>query len=354
MITGPGMTSNQTQKAGDQSVNIQGRDIAIGISYSEARQIAQDTFDANFCRLSGVAKDTAQERAELLIDKYLKRLLAENAPALATSTDPDMQYAIFSAQKAYARTGDRDLSDILVDILVRRAAQAERSLLQIVLNESLEVAPKLTKDQFDTLSLIFILKYTKRLNLTGLEDFYVYLANEVGAFCKNLSKDNSQYQHLEYAGCGTVQVTQISIEEILRKNYSGMLSKGLTAEAISLLVGQNTKEFDGLFIPCLHDPLRSQFRALNDEILVDQGKRNGLNDEVIERCMRFRNNYLMKDEEIKDHILKLIPTLSNLFDVWNSSWLKKFNLTSVGIAIAHANIRRRLPDEAYDLSIWIK
>jgi hypothetical protein len=58
-----------------------------------------------------------------------------------------MQYAVFTAQREFARSGDDQLGDILVDILVDRTKEPDRSLLQIVLNESLNVAPKLTADQ---------------------------------------------------------------------------------------------------------------------------------------------------------------------------------------------------------------
>ena len=45
--------------------------------------------------------------------------------------------------------------------------------------------------------------------------------------------------------------------------------------------------------------------------------------------------------------------MKEIFDVWENSGLKLLRLTSVGIAIAQANFRKKtnLP---VDLSIWIK
>ena len=60
----------------------------------------------------------------------------------------------------------------------------------------------------------------------------------------------------------------------------------------------------------------------------------------------------MNENEIKDKIIELSPQMSNVFDVWENSPLKSFSLTSVGIAIGHANIKR-LIGEFSDLSIWI-
>lgn len=53
---------------------------------------------------------------------------------------------LFSAQKEHARIGDEDLGDLLVQLLVDRTKVRDRNLVQIALNESLEVAPKLTPD----------------------------------------------------------------------------------------------------------------------------------------------------------------------------------------------------------------
>ena len=57
--------------------------------------------------------------------------------------------------------------------------------------------------------------------------------------------------------------------------------------------------------------------------------------------------------EIKTILLDAIPEMEKIFDVWNKSSFNQLELTSVGIAIAHANYRRKT-GETMDLSIWIK
>jgi hypothetical protein len=42
-----------------------------------------------------------------------------------------------------------------------------------------------------------------------------------------------------------------------------------------------------------------------------------------------------------------------LFDIWENSKMKSMSLTSVGIAIAQANFKRKTGD-MIDLGIWIK
>jgi hypothetical protein len=88
-----------------------------GVSYTEARQVAQDVFDANMYRLAGDAFSLAQQRVGELINGFLERLLDTNASAISSASDPDFQYVLFLAQQAYARSGDQELFDVLVDLL---------------------------------------------------------------------------------------------------------------------------------------------------------------------------------------------------------------------------------------------
>ena len=64
------------------------------------------------------------------------------------------------------------------------------------------------------------------------------------------------------------------------------------------------------------------------------------------------NEGKMSDVEVKEYLLNLRPDLNSLFDVWENSHVKSLTLTSVGIAIAHANIQRKI-GEQFNLSIWI-
>ena len=60
----------------------------------------------------------------------------------------------------------------------------------------------------------------------------------------------------------------------------------------------------------------------------------------------------MSDEEIRTKCLEIRPYMENIFDIWKNSEMCRFNLTSVGIAIGHANIKR-ITGYFTDLSIWI-
>lgn len=346
---------NQHQRSGDQSINVQsGRDVTIttGLSVTEARQIALDVFNANFLRLSDTARQIASERAAEITDKFIRELSARNPNALNAAQDPDMQSALFTAQREYARSGDHDLADVLVDILVDRAAEQSRTLLQIVLNEAIAVVPKLPAEQLDVLSLVFTVRYTRSKGINSLASFHDYLNVTIVPFLTSLPPSRTTFQHLEYAGCGTMQITHVSVEDRWRKGYSGLFCKGLPKAEVDRLIASEGA-FPELFTSCLHAPELFQFNAIDDETLNEVLASKALEPNQIANLRAIRNNNVMSDGEIKLYLLRTIPELEPLFKAFEHPGMGQLTLTSVGIAIGHANIRRRTGAH-FDLSIWIK
>ncbi len=127
--------SIQKQKAGDHSLNVQ----IGGITYSEARTIAMDVYKANFLRLAEDAAKLATSRAEALTDAFLIELRKRDQMAVSTMSDPGMQMALFTAQREYAKTGDKSLENLLVDLLADRAEKGGEAIGRIVLDESISV-----------------------------------------------------------------------------------------------------------------------------------------------------------------------------------------------------------------------
>ena len=191
---------NKTQEGGDGSSNIQAENVNVynGLSYQDVKDIATDIFKANFLSLKDEAAQIATERAEEISEKILGKIEAINPGALEEFAQPAMQDALFTAQKEYAKSGDKELGDLLVDIIVDRAEVSQRNMLQIVLDESLHIAPKLTIGQLDTLTLLFLLIRTRRLNVRNFEELKAYYLTHVLPFVDNLLQDHEHYNYLEY------------------------------------------------------------------------------------------------------------------------------------------------------------
>ena len=68
--------------------------------------------------------------------------------------------------------------------------------------------------------------------------------------------------------------------------------------------------------------------------------------------MNFQKNHLLNEQEVLNIIIAKNPGFADLQEKWKDSPLGSFTLTSVGIAIAHANIRRK-SKEQYNIATWI-
>lgn len=347
--------AKQTIKTGDNSTSLQAQHMTVnqGMSYVDVKNIALDVFNSNFLELSKEASHTAVERAEEITNSFIERLKQEKPAYIESVKDPGFQYALFEAQKNYAKTGDKDMSAVLIDVLVDRVEHQKRDLKQIVLDESIQVIPKLTASQLDTLTVIFILRYSQNHGIIDFESFKQYLEVYIKPFASGLSKENSLYQHLEFTGCGNIQITSTSIEAIFKQTYAGLFCKGFTEENFVEVVREFTK-YKNITTKCLHDDKLLQLNAINLDVLKKVAKKNKFEEEIIKKLETLFNDNLFPDTEVKTKTEKITDGfMTNVFDVWKNSPMKSMTLTTVGISIAQANFRRKT-GITLDLGIWIK
>lgn len=346
--------TDQSQKGGDHSTNVQaGGSVVIhqGLSVTEVRQVALDVFKGNYLTLAGEAANIARLRAEEITESFLKKLQEQHPDGLNQAKEPDFQHAVFTVQKEFARCGDKDLGDLLVDLLVDRTKQSTRSILQIVLNESLAVAPKLTLDQLASLSLIFLFRYTRNHTINNFASLDTYFDQFVSPFAHSIEKKNACYQHLEYSGCGTVGIGSIPLAEIFRKHYPGLFSKGF--DETEFQSRQMTIPLSHpIFTTCLHDGSKKQVNAMAEDIIRSEADKHKIVGDDVQKLIALQNGFLMSDDEVRKFIAARRPYMERVFEIWNDSPMTNFTLTSVGISIGHANIKKNV-GEFTNLSIWI-
>jgi hypothetical protein len=348
---------NKKQEGGEGSSNIQAESVNVyntGISYTDAKEIALDVFKTNFIHLKNEAAQIAAERAEEITENIFKTLSDKHPEALKEFEQPAMQDALFTAQKEYAKSGDKDLGDLLADIIVDRAKVSKRNMLQIVLDESLTIASKLTVEQLDTLTLIFLLLRTQRKFIGNYNEFKTYLIEEIFPFVDNLINENEHYNYLEYLRCGHIRTGNYGkLEHNLGKTYKGLFSKGFTMDEIEKNFPVDKPNFQGLLIPCFHDVTKFQIGVLDDKTLDQRMNEKNYNPSQISKTKQFFNKTTLSDNEIKELLKKFDSKMKKVFDIWDISNFNHFELSQVGIAIAHANYRRRT-GKTMNLSMWIK
>jgi hypothetical protein len=135
------------------------------------------------------------------------------------------------------------------------------------------------------------------------------------------------------------------------QHYTGLFLKGHETE---MLEQQNIsmdiiKKF---FIRCLNDPQKLQINALNKEQLEGNISRSEITDDTKNKIIELFQNNKMNATEVKNKCVENRHYMDDIFKCWNESSMKNFTLTSVGIALGHANIKR-FAGEFSDLRIWI-
>ncbi|GLF88507.1 MULTISPECIES: LPO_1073/Vpar_1526 family protein [Bacillus] len=279
------------QSGGKDSTNYQAQVINVGVTADEARNIALDLFKANFLELSQQAAEIAAYRAEKLVIDTLEKLKQENPIGIEKMKNPDMQFAMYTAQKEFARTGDENLEEVLIELLVERTKEDDRSLKQIVLDESLSVVTKLNQKQIDILSLVFIIRRTvNNLYIDSDKEIDEILDYYERIYCKFINElptveEVTLLEHLIYAGCGRLSIGQTKYEECFKKKYQKIFDSKNNAEIV--------------------------------------------------------------------HKINGFPLSSQIMKSWNETSLKNMDITSVGIAIGHTNLTRKVGSSYGDLDIWI-
>jgi hypothetical protein len=321
-----------------------------GLSASEVRAVAQDAFRADFFQMMGQAGDIAEARATKVVDRFLQRLQAENPAGLEQANSPDFRYALFSAQKAQARSGDENLETLLVELLIERSREKLRNLPQLVLTESLEVVPRLTDEQIAALTISFVIRRVSSTGIFDLEGLYLLLDRFVAPYVPHAKISETSFSHLAFTGCGVVEMGSITLTQAFQQMYPDLWQAGFEKnDATFLKLYHSSHRF---IRPSAH--IADKLEVIGGSPDVAESRWNtgifDLNQRVLLKELLKRPS--LNFEEIKNRTISARPYMQALFDLFENTALKHFNPSSVGIAIAHANIMRSTPDFG-PLSHWI-
>lgn len=342
LTVGDGGTSYQ---AGGDIIN-------NGPSRQEIQEIALDVYRANALELRGIAEDIALGRAERITKDFLSRLMEENPAAVKNLSDPDVQSVMFEAQKEYARSGEEDLAKVLVDLLTDRAAETERTLRTLVLNEAIMSAPKLTEQQRRAIALVFILRYSRWTGNSKTADEYFrdFLVKDVLTLAEDLPTSGTNYQHIEYVGAGSVSVGTASFGESLRSGAEGLFTRGFTMDGVPEEL-RNSKLRDRMFVKCLRNPEAFQVSVMANQDIPRLARELGV-PELETQLVNIAAHGLLQEHEVVDEAIAFDERIREVSETWASTSLQNLTLTSVGMAIGHA-YWRRVTGGNTPLSVWL-
>lgn len=332
---------SQSQISGDSSLNIQAQSISIsGVSAGEARQIAIDVYRANFSALAQEAATTAMERATVLSDRLIDKLAKQFPETLSEFKQPGMQIAVLTAQREYARSGDKLVEDLLVSVLVDRAREKTRTLRQIAFDEALQIIPKLTDKQVDALTLNTLVndQYFMARSEAGLKKYLGFLVQ----FKVALGFRSPNVSHLEFAGCvkqSTTSSSQRSLDYYLKNTYPGLFPKPFTKEHFEKTI-PSPELFRDLLVP--HgDAGLVRLNAISTQDINQFFSARGMENELKKPLFDLLRSSSLGFDDVKRSLVALQEGLEFVFSFDNHDLLR-LELTPVGMAVACANFKRRI------------
>lgn len=347
--------TSQNQESGDHSVNYQaGNDITVhqhGLSYSDVRDICKDVFESNFIRLSEQSANIARERSEEWVRKLIEEIRSKEQNILDNFIDPGVQHALVTAQIEYAKSGDPVLGEMLVKTLVERASETDRSLLQIALSEAVSVIPKLTIRELSMVSIVFALRYCK-MGIQSLNQMKEYLQKLILIAERINPITDSSFTHIEYTGCGSVDLTVIRVEELLGNAYRGLFCKGFSAQEYLEVLGEDGLPQQPVVVNCLHDMAKFQLLGIDKDEMKRVLEERVSDSTIADALMKLHESRFMSNQEIKEYVINNVDQGEFLINLWETTHLKNLKLTSVGLVVGITNLRR-VTDYTFDMKIWV-
>lgn len=332
----------QSQQAGDDSVNVQAKNIIInaGVTATEARDIALDIYRANFLKLSEAAASLATERVTRFTESFLEKLYAQDKKAIEQFETPALQMSLLAAQRECAKSDEASLQDSLCNLLIARANEPHRGLKQIAIEEAISVTPKLTEKQLDILTLNFIIKDCYYyVGTWGLQN---YVRQWLSRFVVAVEYQSPEISHLEFTGCAKLphQSYDKPFPMNIIQSYPGLFTNGFELIQYEQSVGSDEK-FTRLLKTSERDPGKVQLIHGTYETLNVALKSDEYADEEKKRVREFIKKGAISHKEMQEDIIKIDSATEPLFKPGSSS-IFNLELNPVGVAVALANFQRKV------------
>ena len=128
----------------------------------------------------------------------------------------------------------------------------------------------------------------------SLDDLTFYLDHRLAPFAKDLPKSQASYQHLEFAGCGSISIGSSNLNNIMKQRYPGVFTKGFSKEQFDSEIAQISGS-EKLILPCLRDDTLVQFNANDFVTLKEMTKKEGISESDFSKIEAFCKKTITSD-----------------------------------------------------------
>ncbi|HGF7511414.1 TPA: LPO_1073/Vpar_1526 family protein [Vibrio cholerae] len=148
------MFEKQKLDVGENSSAIQAAGNVTITPYLELRAIFLDLFELNFPRIQQVAKETANQRVDAMLEE-LKKSFEKHKNDIDPSkfADPGIQYEMQAMAVDVARKGEKSNLDLLCELFCTMMSKDCPELIELIAAEARRILPNLSSKHVNYLSL---------------------------------------------------------------------------------------------------------------------------------------------------------------------------------------------------------
>ena len=352
------MLGDQKQNATEGSTAIQvggNANVNTGLTPGQLVEILS-ALSSHVDKLTDVAKGQIEARLKAFESGVMERFATDKATRSEAFRDPDFLAATLDAQKAFARSGDEGLREVLTDLVAQRSKFSERSRLSLTLNDAIAKVGSIPESDLNMISMIFAFQNVQNNGLATMQQLAAFLSSICLPLLEDISSSESAANYLAAHGCIIPQsdiIVQLSAFEILKKRYGHIITKGVTE-------AQLRNKFDdydrllsrGLIVDSPYGNSHKVF-AFSGPSLETILAEIGVFGHYSARYSELTENSQPSESEFQKVMSAHLPRISEIMTTYDQTTIRNSRLTSIGIALAHANLAKG-PLRDIDLSVWIR
>ncbi len=323
-----------------------------GLTHAEAIDLVGSVIDQRLDIFKDEAKLKYIQRTNEFKNSLTEKLNSLSEDERSKLREPDVQLALVEAAKISGRKRGEELRDLLANLVINRIendSSGEEDLKNIVYNEAILTINKITLDQLKIITLCYLLRHTNHGGVVSWNTFRTYLNNNIKPFL-SFKNTVAEFQHIEYAGCGSIGIGSWDFIKSFQQEYSFLFFNLVDKQKIDdLNIAEEVKK-EIVAVDVKEDKYSIKYR--NKTELENFLKGKDIDKKIIGKIISIYEASIKNEEEIREKIMKETDIGVSLLNIWDKSDLKHLSLTSVGIAIG-ASYFEQIVGERVDIGIWI-
>lgn len=228
-----------------------------GMTPEQACQLSINLFMENFPKLENIAREIAEKRANEFCQEAIQKIVKKGINDFSSFADPDVQYALYEAQKNYARFGTTEMLTTLTELVAKRINHNSDFVLKVAIDKALEIAPLLNPRQLNFLSLLFMCTKTKSIDIKTIQDLksrldlYVHLWGDA---------DFDSRDYLNMLGCLQMRINNMVRYLANEYNLPQAEVENICPEQIKKLSGDYTTSHIGTILAITNSEVNHGFK----------------------------------------------------------------------------------------------